>query len=89
MYQLEVLQIALRIAEQTGKKNMAIQAFYNLNAKATKGEGKNTRSKYDTFEDFYDSEKEFRNALRPSKAVQAPVKSTSRLNAILNPKRGG
>ena len=89
MYQLEVLQIAFRIKEQNKRKNMAMQAFYNLNSKATKGEGKNVRSMYENFTDFYDNEKEFREALRPVAKVDDKKKSTSSLNAILNPKRGG
>lgn len=89
MYQLEVLQIGFRVNEQIKRKNMALQAFYNMNVKATKGEGKNIRPKYEKFGDFYDEEKEFKEALRPTTVVAKPKRSTSKLNAILNPKRGG
>ena len=89
LYQLEVLQVGYRVSEQIKRKNMALQAFYSLNVKATKGEGKNVKSKYETFGDFYDEEKEFKEALRPPKNVDKPQRSTSKLNAILNPKRGG
>lgn len=82
-----MLQMAYRLKKEEDRENMAWQAWYGLNVKATKGEGKNIRSAYDSFSDFYDKSKEFMQALRPKLVEPARKKSTSRLNAILNPKK--
>ena len=87
LYEFEMLQMAYRLKKEETRENMAWQAWYGLNVKATKGTGENVRSAYDTFSDFYDKSDEFMQALRPKPIEPTRKKSTSRLNAILNPKK--
>ena len=45
---------------------MAKNAWYSQAAKATKGSGKNIRSAYEDFNDFFDYDTEIQNLFQPS-----------------------
>lgn len=52
--------MAHQVKQQGDQLNASYQAWQNQTAQATKGSGKNIRSAYNSFRDFYDQEKEFR-----------------------------
>ncbi|MBF0699425.1 hypothetical protein [Streptococcus danieliae] len=62
---------------------MAKNAFYTQAAKATKGKGKNIRSAYETFEDFFDYDAEIQNLFRPTEK-RSRIDRMSELNRLMN-----
>ena len=57
--------MAHQVKQQGDQLTASYQAWQNQTAQATKGSGKNIRSAYNSFRDFYDQEKEFRNIFVP------------------------
>lgn len=62
---------------------MAKNAFYTQAAKATKGKGKNIRSAYETFEDFFDYDAEIRNLFEPTEK-RIRLDRMAELNRLMN-----
>ncbi|NYS32827.1 hypothetical protein HZZ02_03370 [Streptococcus danieliae] len=62
---------------------MAKNAFYTQAAKATKGKGKNIRSAYETFEDFFDYDAEIQNLFRPTEKRKR-IDRRAELNRLMN-----
>ena len=61
----------------------AKSAWFNQTVQATKGKGKNTRSIYKKFEDFYDWEQEIFNVFNPEKIEQSQH-SIADINELMN-----
>lgn len=62
---------------------MAKNAFYTQAAKATKGKGKNIRSEYETFEDFFDYDAEIQNLFKPTEKRKR-IDRRAELNRLMN-----
>ncbi|AWX97026.1 hypothetical protein BKM67_02895 [Streptococcus suis] len=84
-----IYNTAYAIQQEDKRHLAAIQAWFNQSVKATKGKGKQARSAYRKFEDFYNHKEEFDKLFE---SVQ-PVKKTLSLadkNRLLNQAmRGG
>lgn len=61
----------------------AKSAWFNQTVQATKGKGKNTRSIYKKFEDFYDWEQEIFNVFNPEETEQSQH-SLADINELMN-----
>lgn len=61
----------------------AKSAWFNQTVQATKGKGKNTRSIYKKFEDFYDWEQEIFNVFNPEEIEQSQH-SIADINELMN-----
>lgn len=86
--------LAYRIRRQETIENLAIQAWFNqtVQAQENKGSKKKPRyeSKYKSFEDFYDGDKQFREIFNPSKKEDKPKKlSLADKNRLLSKRRKG
>ncbi|HFI0736371.1 TPA: hypothetical protein ACGO6E_000585 [Streptococcus suis] len=62
---------------------MAKNAWYSQSAKATKGSGKNIRSAYEDFNDFFDYDTEIQNLFQPSKRKHKGDRMAE-LNRLMN-----
>lgn len=62
----------------------AVSAWFNQRAKATKGKGKNTRSAYSNFNDFYNHQEEFEKIIKGASNKIQQKSSIADLNKILN-----
>ena len=60
----------------------AKSAWFNQTVQATKGKGKNTRSIYKNFEDFYDWEQEIENVFNPKE--KKSQHSLADVNELMN-----
>ena len=65
--QFLIYQKALEIETVDNLHMMAENAWLTQAAKATKGKGKNVRSAYKDFADFFDWDKEIQNIFKPTK----------------------
>lgn len=61
----------------------AKSAWFNQTVQATKGKGKNTRSIYKKFEDFYDWEQEIFNVFNPEEIEQSQH-TIADINELMN-----
>lgn len=61
----------------------AKSAWFNQTVQATKGKGKNTRSIYKKFKDFYDWEKEIFNVFNPEEIEQSQH-TIADINELMN-----
>lgn len=61
----------------------AKSAWFNQTVQATKGKGKNTRSIYKKFEDFYDWEQEIFNVFNPEE-IEQTQHSIADINELMN-----
>lgn len=62
---------------------MARNAWLNQSAKATKGKGKNIRSAYSDFRDFFDWDLEIQNLFTPQKK-RRKLDRISEINRLMN-----
>ena len=83
MEQLQVYHKAFEIRTVDRLYLMAKNAFYNQAAKATKGKGKNIRSAYESFEDFFDYDAEIQNLFQPNKRKRKGDRMAE-LNRLMN-----
>lgn len=69
---------------------MARNAWMSQAAKATKGKGKNVRSAYKSFNEFFDWDAEIRNVFQPSQRRQKQDRMAE-INRLMNDylKKGG
>lgn len=69
---------------------MARNAWYSQAAKATKGKGKNVRSVYRNFDEFFDWDGEIQSLFRPGKR-QRKLDKMAEANRLMNEylKKGG
>lgn len=69
---------AHQLREVDKSYEMHLQAWVNQQVKATKGKGKNTKSAYKTFKDFYDYEKQRRKVHGAPREEETPQAHTLR-----------
>lgn len=81
---------AYAIMKEDKRHDAAIQAWFNQQVQAVKGTGKNAKSAYSKFKDFYDHEKEF-NAIFEPVSQQTQRRSIADVNRLMNKKekKGG
>lgn len=82
-------ETAYRIKQENIERNMAMQAWMNQTVQATKGKGRNARSAYKAFDDFYNSKECFEAIFNPPKPKKKKRLSLADRNRLLNQKRGG
>ena len=89
--QFEIEMIAYRLKRQETIFYSHLDAFNALIVQATEGEGKNVRPKFKDFNDFYDNEQAFEEALRPNEITPKQNKTFSMADAnrLLNKQKGG
>lgn len=87
--EFSLFETAYRIKQENIERNMAMQAWMNQTVQATKGKGKNTRSAYKTFNDFYNSEERFEAIFIPPQQKEEKRLSLADRNRLLNRKKGG
>ncbi|MGP6139573.1 hypothetical protein [Jeotgalibaca sp. A127] len=66
----------------------AKQAWFNQLAKATKKVGKEIRSAYKSFDDFYDNAKEYNRIFAPKEKTNVRKLTIAEMNRRLNSKGG-
>ena len=91
--QFEIEMIAYRLRRQEIELNNRLNAYYTMAVQSTKGEGKSMRMVYSDFNDFYDVEEEFEQALRPNTKPKRnnnikPL-SMAEINRRLSMQKGG
>lgn len=57
MYEFQIYQLAYQIRNRDRQHDIATQAWMNQSVQATKGKGKNVKSAYKSFDDFFDVNK--------------------------------
>ena len=62
---------------------MAKNAWYSQAAKSTKGSGKNIRSAYEDFNDFFDYDTEIQNLFQPTER-RRKLDRMAELNRLMN-----
>ena len=89
--QFEIEMIAYRLRRQEIELNNRLNAYYTMAVQSTKGKGENMRMIYADFNDFYDVEEEFEQALRPKMKKENKRKplSMAEINRRLSMKKGG
>ena len=87
--QFEIEMIAYRLRRQEIELNNRLNAYYTMAVQSTKNNGKEML--YKNFNDFYDVEEEFEQALRPKEKKETKRKplSMAEINRRLAMKKGG
>ena len=88
--QFEIEMIAYRLRRQEIELNNRLNAYYTMAVQSTKNNGKEML--YKNFNDFYDVEEEFEQALRPNtqtKRNNIKPLSMAEINRRLSMKKGG
>ena len=81
--------LAHQIKAQEAELLSAKQAWFNQQVKATKQVGKEIRSVYKTFDDFYDNAKVYKNIFEPQEEKENVRKLTiADMNRRINSKGG-
>lgn len=57
MYEFQIYQLAYQIKNRDKQHDLATQAWLNQSVQATKGKGKNMKSAYKNFDDFFNVNK--------------------------------
>lgn len=83
LVEFRVYNMAYAIQQEEARYQSAIQAWFNQAVKATKGKGKQTKSAYRNFEDFYDHKKEFDRLFMPRTGQQRAL-SMAEKNRLMN-----
>lgn len=88
-YEFHMYLLAYQIKAQEAELLSAKQAWFNQLAKATKQVGKEIRSAYKSFDDFYDNSKVYKNIFEPQVEKENVRKLTiADMNRRLNSKGG-
>ena len=87
--QFEIEMIAYRLRRQETELNNRLNAYYTMAVQSTKNNGKEML--YKNFNDFYDVEEEFEQALRPKikKENKRKPLSMAEINRRLAMQKGG
>ena len=87
--QFEIEMIAYRLRRQEIELNNRLNAYYTMAVQSTKNNGKEML--YKNFNDFYDVEEEFEQALRPNSKKENKRKplSMAEINRRLAMQKGG
>ena len=86
-YQLYAL--AFEIQRNDRQYDIALQAWMNQGAKATKGKGKNTRSKYRDLEQFYPYKKNYERIIKGNQAKTKILSLADKNKQLRNLGKGG
>lgn len=81
--QFYIYNTAYAIQQEDRRYHSAIQAWFNQSVKATKGRGKQTKSAYKNFDDFYNHKDEFNKLFEPNEAPKK-VLSMADKNRLIN-----
>ncbi|PJH64074.1 hypothetical protein CVR98_26645, partial [Salmonella enterica subsp. enterica serovar Enteritidis] len=73
LYEFRLYGLGHAIKQEEERFLTALQSWNNQQVQATKGSGRNTRSAYESFKDFYDKQDNFRQIFMPSKKEQKRV----------------
>lgn len=88
MYEFRLLSIANQIKRHDRQFDAAFQAWMNQQVQATKGKGKSVKSAYKTFDDFFDSKKQFEQIFIPEHEKKKKRRMTmAEKNRLLNGRR--
>lgn len=87
-YEFGLYGLAYQVKKQDMRSNASYQSWQNQNVQATKGKGKNTRSAYKNFNDFYDAEKDFESIFVTEPQEKKRRLSMAERNRRLNKNRG-
>lgn len=86
----ELYSKAHRIKDEEKTRMIALQAWMNQSVQGTKKVGKEYKSLFEEFNDFYDSEKQFNLIFDPNYEVDKPKLLTlADKNRLLNQRREG
>lgn len=81
---------AWEIRRQERREDMSYQAWRNREIKADKKVGKNYRPAFESFKDFYDSEKEFNQIFNPPQENKKEnISDFERMNRAIQLQKGG
>ena len=80
--------LAYQIKAQEAELLSAKQAWFNQQVKATKQVGKEIRSVYKTFDDFYNSTKEYNRIFMASEKTNVRKLTIADMNRRINSKGG-
>lgn len=87
--EFEIYTKAFEVIRQERDLSLAKQAWFNQSVQATKGIGKNVKSAYKCFDDFYDNKKAFESIFNHEEPKKENKKlSLADKNRLLN-KKGG
>ena len=81
-YQFNIYHKAFKIRVKDELFLRAKAAWFNQTVQATKGKGKNTRSIYKNFDDFYNWEQEIENIFNPKE--EKTQHSLADINELMN-----
>lgn len=81
--QFHIYNTAYAIQQEDRRYQSAIQAWFNQSVKATKGKGKNAKSAYKDFKDFYNHKEEFDKLFEPEQPARE-ILSLADKNRLLN-----
>lgn len=82
--EFEIYNTAYLIQQEDRRYNSAIQAWFNQTVQATKGKGKNAKSAYRTFDDFYNHKNEFDKIFNKKEVKPQKRLSLADINRQLN-----
>ena len=88
LYEFGLYGLAYQVKKQDIRSNASYQSWQNQNVQATKGKGKNARSAYKKFSEFYDAEKDFESIFVTEIQEKKRRLSMAERNRRLNKKRG-
>jgi hypothetical protein len=86
MYEFRLLSIAYQVKLHDQQFDSAYQAWMNQQVQATKGSGKNVKSAYKTFDDFFNNKKQFERIFVPEKDKKRRLTMAEK-NRLLNGRR--
>lgn len=88
MYEFQIYQLAYQIRNRDRQHDIATQAWMNQSVQATKGKGKNVKSAYKSFDDFFDVNKVNNGIFKgENKKKQNGGMSIAERNRLLNERR--
>lgn len=88
LYEFGLYGLAYQVKKQDMRSDASYQAWQNQNVQSTKGKGKNVRSAYKKFNDFYDTEKDFESIFVTETQENKRRLSMAERNRRLNKNRG-
>lgn len=86
MYEFRLLSLAHQIRQHDKQFESAYQAWMNQQVQATKGKGKHVKSAYKSFNDFFDSQKQFEQIFIPKQEEKRRMTMAEK-NRLLNGRR--
>ena len=88
LHEFGLYGLAYQVKKQDMRLDASYQAWQNQNVQATKGKGKNAKSVYKSFNDFYDADKNFESIFVTKTQEKKRRLSMAERNRRLNKNRG-